>query len=251
MNILIIEDEKKLAKQLSDCIHNYNASYQIAATLQSVKESEEWLKANTPDMIFMDIQLADGNCFEIFDVANVETPVVFCTAYDDYAIKAFGHNGIAYILKPVTDDNVAQAFQKIHTLSKSMPAVNQQQLVKGIKSPERRRFFILVGTKLLSIQTEEISHFYASDKTVFLVDLQGNKYIINYTLEYLDSILPKKDFFRINRKFIVAYQTISRMSMYGLNRVKIQPKVLPVEEMIVSVDRTSRFKLWLDGYMSE
>jgi two-component system response regulator LytT len=249
MNILIIEDEKKLAKQLSDCIHNFDTTIHIVNIIPTVRESIQWLQTNTPELIFMDIKLADGTCFEIFDHVEVESPVVFCTAFDDYAIRAFENNGIAYILKPVTQENINQVFKKIRHLSKSMALSNQQQMISEIKSPERKRFFIHVGTKLLSIQTEEISYFYASDKVVFLVDLNGNKYIINYTLEYLDNILPAKDFFRINRKFIVAYQTISRMSMYGVNRVKIIPKIPPVEEMIVSVDRTSKFKLWLDGLL--
>jgi two-component system response regulator LytT len=251
MNILVIEDEKKLAKQLCDCINRFDPSLQIVQIISTVRESVEWLGTNTPDLIFMDIKLADGSCFDIFDVIKVESPVVFCTAFDDYAIKAFENNGIAYILKPVTDESVALAFRKIYSFLKLGMPENQQQVIRDMKSPERRRFFILVGTKLLSIQTEEISHFYASDKIVFLVDLKGNKYIINYTLEYLDNILPKKDFFRINRKFIISYQTISRMSMYGMNRVKILPKVATAEEMIVSVDRTSRFKLWLDGLLAD
>lgn len=251
MNILIIEDEKKLAKQLSDCIHNIDTSIQIVSIIPTVRESIQWLRVNTPDLIFMDIKLADGMCFEIFEHVQIESPVVFCTAFDDYAIKAFENNGIAYILKPVTQDSIDQVFKKIQSLSKAMAVNNQQQMIAEIKNPERKRFFIHVGTKLLSVQTEEISYFYASDKVVFLVDVSGNKYIINYTLEYLDNILPRKDFFRINRKFIVAYNTILRMSMYGANRVKIIPKIAPVEEMIVSVDRTSKFKLWLDGLLGE
>jgi two-component system response regulator LytT len=250
MNILVLEDDQKLSQQLCDCISLVDASSKIVNSIPTVKESVEWLKINAPDLIFMDIRLADGNCFEIFDNVEIESPVVFCTAFDNYATKAFDHNGIAYLLKPVTEESVARIFKQIYRMAKSVSVPHQKQVLKELKSPAKDRFFVQVGTKLLSIETEEISHFYASEKLVFLVDIKGNPYIIDYALDYLETVLPRKDFFRINRKFIVSYKSIQKMSTYGLNRVKVQPKVPVTEDMIVSVDRTSSFKLWLDGFQT-
>jgi two-component system response regulator LytT len=247
MDILLIEDEKQVADQLCNYIQQVDSSIRIVAVLSSVEQSIEWLRSNTPDLIFMDINLSDGNCFEIFDSIIVQSPVVFSTAYTDFAIQAFEKNGIAYIMKPIEYSVIAQVFRKIYQLSKNISMLNQGRLIKEIRNLERKRFLVHFDNKLKSIDVDDVVYFYANERYVCLIDTNEQEYIIDYTLEYLEGVLPAKDFFRINRKFIISYKSIARMYSYGLGRIKIDLNIISIEDLLVSVDRTPKFRLWLDG----
>jgi two-component system response regulator LytT len=250
MDVLIIEDEKHIARQICEHIEKYDPSIRIVGILSTVKQSVDWLRMNTADLIFMDIHLYDGLCFDIFEKVSIQTPVVFSTPYNDFTIQAFENNGVAYISKPISYDNIVQALRKIFRLSRSLSIINEHVLVKELNGMKRKRFMVAIGNKIISIPIKDVAYFFANDKVTYLVDMAGQRYTLEYSLEYLESIAIDSDFFRINRKHLVSYQSIFKMHIYGANRIKLELKVPYMEEeIVVSVERTPKFKLWLDGYV--
>jgi DNA-binding LytR/AlgR family response regulator len=250
MDVLIVQEEKHVARQVCEYIEKYDPAIRIVGVLQTVKQSIDWLRMNTADLIFMDIHLYDGVCFDIFEKVNIHTPIIFSTAYNDFAIQAFENNGIAYISKPFTYDNVIRALKKISRLSRSLSMINEYELMKELNGVKRRRFMVYAEKKIASITIEDVAYFYTLDKSIYLVDVSGQHYVIDYSLEYLESILPESDFFRINRRYLLSIRSILKMRLHGTNRIKIELK-LPGsdDDMIVSGDRAPKFKLWLDGVL--
>ena len=250
MKAIIIEDEKLAAERLEELIHEIDPSIEISEKLTSVEKSIKYLKQNKPDLIFLDIQLEDGLSFSIFDKVEIDIPIIFTTAYDQYAIKAFKLNSIDYLLKPIKRDELQESLNKYKNIKTSF-LMDFEEIIKGIRNKEisyKKRFLIQYGQKIKKVETEEIAYFYAMEKNVFLTTLSGNTYPIDYTLDKLEEIINPEEFFRINRKMIVSFDAIKNMIPYSRSRIKID--VSPSEpkdvEALVSVERSSSFKEWMN-----
>lgn len=250
MRVLIIEDEPQAAARLTSLVHELQPSWSIVANLDSVKRSVAWLKQNTCDLILMDIQLADGLSFEVFDQVEVKTPVIFTTAYNEYALKAFKVNSIDYLLKPIDKDELVMALKKYSFLNrlpvqdKMMESISltMQMLTKKYKE----RFVIKVGEHLKSVEVGEVLFFFSLEKTTFAQTTDGRKHILDFTLDQLDELLDPVRFFRINRKYLVSVQAIKDMINYTNSRLKLVLKTLDDDDVIVARERVQDFKNWLD-----
>jgi DNA-binding LytR/AlgR family response regulator len=251
MKVLIIEDESIAAEKIEMMLKEIDPGIQILEKLGSIKESVKWLLQNNADLIFLDIQLSDGISFSIFDQVAVSTPVIFTTAYDQYAIKAFQLNSISYLLKPIRKSDLAESIQKYRNL-KSAFTIDFDALLAQIqgKKPEfKKRFLIQISDKIRKVEVSEIAFFYAMEKGCFLRTLQGNNYPVEYALDRLETILDPAHFFRINRKYLVNIDAISKMVAYSRGRIKLElkPKADDEFDTIVSVDRSAGFKKWLNS----
>lgn len=252
MKILIIEDEPLAAQRLEKMVGEIKPGSSIIGKIDSVKRAVEWFKTNeTPDAVLMDIQLADGISFEIFDQCTVKCPVIFTTAYDEYALKAFKVNSIDYILKPVDKDELVAAFKKLDGFvakpspDKMMESIGyaMQMLTKKYKE----RFVIKVGEHLKSVEVSEILFFFSMEKTTFAQTKDGRKHILDFTMDQLEGLLNPERFFRINRKYFVAVDSIQDMISYTNSRLKLVLKTSDDPEVIVARERVQEFKDWLDS----
>jgi DNA-binding LytR/AlgR family response regulator len=251
MNVLIIEDEIFAAEKLEEMILEINSGINILAKLGSINESVKWLVNNTADLIFLDIQLSDGISFSIFEQVTINTPIIFTTAYDQYAVKAFQLNSISYLLKPIRKKDLEESLLKYQSL-KSAFSIDFDMLLSNIQGKEpayKKRFLIQIGEKIKKIEIGEIAYFFVLEKGVFMKTFQGNLYPVDFTLDKLESVINPEIFFRINRKYIVSIDSISNMVAYSRSRVKLELKPMVDEEFdtIVSIDRSSDFKKWLNS----
>jgi len=251
MKVIIIEDEKLAANRLEKMLLEIDPAIEIMAKIGSVQESIHWLKKNTADLIFLDIQLSDGISFSIFDQVIIKTPIIFTTAYDQYAIKAFQLNSISYLLKPIRKTELEESLLKFSEL-RSAFGIDFENLLAGIqgkKTEAKKRFLIQVGEKLKKIESTEIAYFYAFDKNVFMKTFQKASYAVDYSLDALENLLETEQFFRINRKYIVNMQAISEMIAYSRGRVKLNLNPPADEELdaIVSIERAPKFKQWMNS----
>ena len=251
MNILIIEDEAFAAEKLEQMLLNINPAIKVLAKLGSINESVKWLMNHTAELIFLDIQLSDGISFSIFEQVTINTPIIFTTAYDQYAIKAFQLNSISYLLKPIRKKDLEESLQKYQSL-KSAFSIDFDMLLANMQGREpdyKKRFLIQIGEKISKIEISETAYFYVLYKGVFLKTFEGKSYPVEYTLDKLESLLNPELFFRINRKFLVNMEAISKMVAYSRGRVKLELKPKPEDDFdtIVSIDRSSDFKKWLNS----
>ncbi len=249
MNVLIIEDEKFAAEKLEDMLHEIDPKIMVLAKLGSITESTKWLLQNTADLIFLDIQLSDGISFSIFEQVTVNTPVILTTAYDQYAIRAFQLNSIAYLLKPIRISDLTESLNKFQSL-KSAFNIDFDSLLSIIQGKEpsfKKRFLIQIGEKIRKVEVTEIAYFYALGKGIYLNTFEGKSYPVEFTIDKLETLLNPASFFRINRKFLVNMESISKMVAYSRGRVKLELKPKPEDEFdtIVSIDRSGDFKKWL------
>ncbi|HMJ67318.1 MAG TPA: LytTR family DNA-binding domain-containing protein [Cyclobacteriaceae bacterium] len=252
MNILIIEDEPEAAARLATLLREIRPDVNIAGSLDSVRAAVKWVNENpSPDLFFMDIQLADGLSFEIFEKVEIKSPVIFTTAYNEYALKAFKVNSIDYILKPLDKAEVVAAFRKYENLTGQLPsrdrmtesiAIAMQMLTKRYKE----RFVIKVGEHLRSVEINEILYFYSLEKTTFAQAADSRKHILDYTLDQLEGLLDPARFFRINRKYIVSVASIRDMISHTNSRLKLALKSSDDDDIIVARERVQEFKDWLD-----
>lgn len=250
MRILIVEDEKVAAEKLKNMLLEIDPVIEVLDRLGSVKEAVKWFSANSSDLVFMDIQLSDGICFDIFEKVSVNTPVIFTTAYDQYAIKAFEVNSISYLLKPIRPKDLRESLRKYKTLKYYMsPDINS--LIASLKEDGpafKKRFLIQVGEKIKKIEVQEIAYFYAQEKAVFLKTFKGNRYPVDFSLDKLENLLDPEYFYRLNRKFLVHLNSIQTMTAYSRGRIKteLNPPVDDNFQVVVSIDRVYGFKQWLN-----
>jgi two-component system, LytTR family, response regulator LytT len=253
MNILIIEDEQLAQERLQILIKAYDPSINIVGCLESVQETVSWLNTKPhPDLILLDIHLSDGQSFEIFKRTQTQKPIIFITAYENYAVDAFRLFSIDYILKPVTAEALAMAINKYKSLSHIFTAADYRLLMEQLKEASsanyRNRFLAKVGQRLFFIPAGDVAYFAADNKIVFLIDREGNRFVINSTMEKLETELNPKDFFRLNRKIIIHADAIDQVKPCHSNRLKLQLKgVTSTEEIIISRERVSEFKQWADA----
>lgn len=250
MKAVIIEDEKLAAERLEELVKDIDPSIEITAKLTSVEQSVNYLKLNKPGLLFLDIQLEDGLSFSIFEKCKVDAPIIFTTAYDQYAIKAFKINSIDYLLKPIKKEELREALNKYKYLQSSfMP--DFEEILKSIQQKEicyKKRFLIQYGQKIKKVEINEVAYFYALEKNVYLTTKAGATYPIDFTLDRLQEIIDPELFFRINRKMIVSFESIKTMIPFSRSRIKIE--LNPTEpsdvEALVSVERAAAFKEWMD-----
>jgi two-component system, LytTR family, response regulator len=254
MKVAIIEDEVPAAEKLERYLLKFDPQIQIAAKLDSVANSVLWLKEHqeTIDLIFMDIQLIDGLSFKIFQQVQVSKPVIFTTAFNEYALDAFKVNSIDYLLKPITFSDLAASMNKLASLKEQLN-INSDHLIKlqtleAAKTRDfKNRFMVKLGEHIRSITADNISLFYAEGRDVFLVTTQGRKFIIDYTLEALQDIIDPSLFYRLNRTFIVNINAIKDVIVYSNSRLKIMLNQEFDKEIIVSREKVNEFKAWFDG----
>jgi DNA-binding LytR/AlgR family response regulator len=250
---LIIEDEPAASRRLEKMIREADPSVEIIGMLDSVSSSVRWFNDHPqPDLVFLDINLGDGLSFGIFDEIDLRCPVIFTTAYDEYAIKAFKVNSIDYLLKPIKQEELNFSIRKFRSQQTNNQDSVQDKIklmLESMKSPDdkwKKRFIVNFGDKIKAIETSEIAYFMILEKSVFLVTHQNDSYGINYSLEQLDALLDPTRFYRVNRKYIVAFSCIESMWSYSRSRVKLQIKPTAPEDVIVSTERSAGFKEWLN-----
>lgn len=251
MKVLIIEDELPAAKRISQLVVKHRPDAQILEIIDSVESAVHWLNTfPPPDLIFMDIQLADGLSFDIFTQTEIKSPVIFTTAYDQYTLKAFKFNSVDYLLKPIDEEDLELAlrqFEKFHQQGKSFDQNAIQQLLDAVQQKEyKERFLVKIGQQLSYVTTEDIAYFYSEDGLVHAKNNVGKKHILDYTLDQLEGLINPKEFFRINRKLITRLESISKISTWFNSRLKLDLRPRIEFDVIVSRERVSDFKKWLD-----
>jgi two-component system, LytTR family, response regulator LytT len=248
MKVLIIEDEAAAARRLAKLIQEIDPNIEVLEQLDSIESSVNWLeKHGAPDLLFMDIHLADGSSFEIFRFVKMDKPVIFTTAYDEYALRAFKVNAIDYLLKPLKKAELEQAINKYRNLQK--PAeMNYQALASSLQGDRyNSRFLIRFGQNIKVVEFRDAAYFYTEDKITFIVTKEGKRYPVEPSLEKLEEMADPRAFFRINRQFIVNIESIKEMYAYSKSRVKLKLDPPTDKETIVSTERSPVFKKWLVG----
>lgn len=254
MKVVIIEDEAFAALRLKKMIQDYNPEIEILAVLESVAESVKWFKTNPePDLLFLDIHLEDDLSFAIFEQVNISSPIIFTTAFDEYAIKAFKLRSIDYLLKPIVHEELAASLKKYEQFRGLYhDSIDLQSLYNLLTTSEkkyRERFSISIGEKIKMVEVDDIAYFYVMENGVYLRTFQGNNLNVDFTLDKLQEILNPAFFFRINRKYLINISSINSMVSYSRGRVKLElkPKADDEFETIVSIDRSTAFKKWLNS----
>ncbi|PZR28786.1 MAG: DNA-binding response regulator [Citrobacter freundii] len=251
MKVLIVEDELLAAQRLQLMIGQYDPGITDIHCSDSVQDTIAWLEEHpAPDLILSDIQLSDGHSFDIYRRMDYKGPVVFTTAYDQYAVEAFSHFSIDYILKPVTAEALAKALDKYKQII--APQVDYQQLLlkvqQGPAEQFKTRFLGRIGQRLQFVDSDDISFFHADNKIVYLTDKQGTRYLIDFTLEKLEQLLNPRQFFRLNRRYIVRYSAIEFIKPHLNSRLKLTVKGAALQdEFIISRDRVAEFKAWAES----
>lgn len=258
MKVLIIEDEELAVKKLRKTLQSVDASAEVVGIADSIRSSVSWLENNpAPDLILMDIELADGQSFEIFDKTEVKSTVIFTTSYDEYALKAFKVNSVDYLLKPVQKEDLQAAIDKFKNLRNvygNQPAesspLNVDSLVKELQQklqPKefRKRFLVKHAQKLVSVEVDEIAYFYSDGRLNFFKTYDNKKYVVDYTMDELEDMLDPEKYFRISRSFYVSVNSIDQIHDYFGNRLMLNLKPVVDKESIVSREKVTEFKKWM------
>ncbi len=255
MKVLIIEDEAPAARRLQSLLAEYDPSIQISAVIDSIEDAVTWLNNYPhPELIFMDIMLADGQSFEIFEHVEITVPIIFTTAYDEFAIKAFKVNSIDYLLKPIEPQLLAMALKKYNSTQRSTVNLNEimeSLLVGGIKSQKSRpdfknRFLIKSGDKFIPIEISQVAYFSFEDKLTFLHTIHQKRHMLDHTLDELETLIDPNLFFRLNRQYIASFSSIKTVHNYFNGKLKVYLNPEIKEGVVVSKERAHFFKLWLN-----
>jgi two-component system response regulator LytT len=259
MKILIVEDEDLAVKKLKKTLYSVDEAAEVVGEADSIKGTVDWLQSNpTPDLILMDIELADGQSFEIFNHVQVKSPVIFITSYDEYALKAFKVNSVDYLLKPVQKEDLSAALDKYKEMRKlytpEQPAASSQLLIEDLvkelqqklQTKEfRKRFLVKHGQKLVSVEVEDIAYFFSDGRLNFFKTNDNKKFVVDYTMDELNEMLDPQRYFRISRSFFISVSSVAQIHDYFGNRLLLQLKPETDKEAIVSREKVSEFKNWL------
>lgn len=253
MRVLIIEDEILAIEKLEKTLHEIDPEIEVIGRLTSVDESISWLSNNAhPDLIFSDIHLADGICFNIYSEVDLKCPIIFTTAYEKYAIQAFEVNSIDYLLKPIQRIRLEGALNKHKIITKAQPNSNSdlfnefKSLLSQSQKEYKSRFLCKLGNKIKSIPVEKIKYFYSKDKITFILDSNDQRLPINNTLDEIEDLVDPSSFFRVNRKFITNFEAIEEIHPYFKGRLKLKLNPDVGEDIVVSSDKSPLFKAWLN-----
>jgi DNA-binding LytR/AlgR family response regulator len=251
MNVIILEDEKLSAEYLANMLHRLDKEILVTHTFDTVKASvAEFRQGLSADLLFVDIHLADGISFDLFTQVTIDIPIIFTTAYDEYALHAFKLNSVDYLLKPIAIEELRQALAKFSKYKQQFQPTwlaTISQAYNQLAKPTKSRFLVKSGQTIDSIKTEDVLHFQTQDSITFLVIESGKRFPIDYTLEQVESLVEPAHFFRINRKILINIKAIEKVSTYPNSRLMIQSKFLEGEMSIVSRERVNDFKQWLDS----
>lgn len=254
MDVLIIEDEGLLARRLKGMLEELDNRVEVRGMLSSVKDTVEWLAGHAqPDIIFMDIELADGQCFDIFQQAAIQAPVIFTTAYNEFTLKAFKVNSVDYLLKPVTKEELKRAWEKFLSLhyNRKRNVLPEEvrnllkNIVPGSVKKNRERFLVKKGQKMIPVEVSDIAYCTIRNSVGFLVTREKQKFPVDYTLDEIEEMLDEKTFFRVNRQFILAHDIIVAVHPWFNSKLKVEIRLPVDEDIIVSRERSGPFKDWL------
>lgn len=248
ISALIIEDESNASRRLQRLLSDIAPDMEVLAVLESVKDAVTWLRHHSADLIFLDIHLADGLSFAIFESVTVKSPIIFTTAYDEYAIKAFKLNSLDYLLKPIERDELRLAMRKFRDQATSLSQMDLSKIMNLLQQPQesyQERFMVSAGDKIRSIPIEQVSYFFGQQKFVFLITHDGRRHVVDYTLTQLEKILDPSKFFRINRQFIIGFDAIVHMYPHSKSRLRIELNPRADIDAVVSIEKTPRFKEWI------
>ncbi|MEI7661220.1 MAG: LytTR family DNA-binding domain-containing protein [Bacteroidota bacterium] len=249
MNAIIIEDELLSAEHLGNLLRKIDPDMHVLATYDSVRQTIQAFKAGVKaDLLFVDIHLADGLSFEIFNEISVDTPIIFTTAYDEYAIRAFKLNSVDYLLKPVGQEELTNALGKFKKYGRNDYSLMVDNIVQAYQTMNRQyksRFMIRIGENIVSVRADQIAHFIFEDGVVLLATITNHLYPVDFTLDQLEAMTDPSQFFRINRKVIISISSIQKSSAYFNSRLKITAPLLHDDNAIVSRERVNGFKEWL------
>lgn len=256
MQIFIVEDEDLAVRKLQKTLQAIGADLQVVGTADSISAAVDWLERHPrPDLILMDIELADGQSFEIFNRIPVRSPVIFTTSYDEYALKAFKVNSLDYLLKPVQQDELETAIGKFRQMKETFggPAAADarmsdlvRELQASIQQKDfRKRFLVKHLQKLVSIEVGQIAYFFSDERLTFFKTFDDKKYVVDYTLDDIEEMVDPAQFFRIGRAFLVSIRAIDQIHDYFGNRLKLALKPAIDKEALVSRERVADFKLWM------
>lgn len=249
MRILIIEDEKPAAVRMARLLRGFFPDALIPEHLDTVTRAIRWFEENpAPDLIFCDIQLADGISFEVFEKVQVASPVIFTTAFDQYAIKAFQVNAIDYLLKPIDPAELENAVGKFK--SRQIKPVLDLDLLRGLLQPEKKafknRFLVRFGEKIQSIAATEVGFFFSEERVTFLQTQEGKKYVLDSTLEQVECQVDPAVFFRLNRKYLCRVDAVDEVLTYSNSRLKVKLRKCSDHDILISREKVGEFKVWLD-----
>jgi two-component system LytT family response regulator len=252
MTVLIIEDEMKAARELKRIIHEIDDTIKIIAILDSIETGKQWFEENeSPDLIFSDIQLADGLCFDLFSQIEIKSPVIFCTAFDEYLMNAFDTNAISYLLKPVTKEKVERAVTKYSKLKEGFQKKQSidyiSDLLKGFKLPYKTTLLVHQKEKIIPVPVQDIAFFYLDTPMVSIVTLTHQKYYLSNNLDDIEKTVDPAIFYRANRQFIVNRKAISTAEKFFARKLVAQLSVKTPEQIIVSKAKAPDFLKWLEG----
>jgi two-component system, LytTR family, response regulator len=257
MKVFIVEDEELAVKKLRKTLESVDNTAEVVGVADSIRSSVDWLQNNpTPDLILMDIELCDGQSFEIFDKVDVKSTVIFTTSYDEYALKAFKVNSVDYLLKPVQKEDLQAALSKFQYMKEmygsqgGSASLNVDNLVKELQSklqPKgyRKRFLVKHAQKLVSVDVEEIAYFYSDGRLNFFKTYDNRKFVVDYTMDELEEMLDPDRYFRISRAFYVSINSIDQIHDYFGNRLLLHLKPAVDKEAIVSREKVTDFKVWM------
>lgn len=251
MKILIVEDEELAVKKLQKTLETVDATAEVTGITDSIQSTVEWLQQNpTPDLVLMDIELADGQSFEIFNLTEVKCPVIFTTSYDEYALKAFKVNSVDYLLKPVQKEELHAAITKFKKLQPGSREVSIENLVKELQQklqPKeyRKRFLVKHAQKLVSVEVNDIAFFYSDGRLNFFKTHDNRKFVVDYTMDELEEMLDPEKFYRISRSFYVSINSVEKIDDYFGNRLILGLKPAVDKEALVSREKVSDFKKWM------
>jgi len=253
MKTLIIEDEHLTAERIRSLLLQIDPGIRVMAILDSVKNAVQWFSQNEkPDLVFMDIQLADGISFDIFEHVKIDHPIIFITAYQEYAIKAFKFNSVDYLLKPISEENLRAAlskYQRYFRQEEAIPAIGHELLLsikQMISKPHKSRFMVKVGDRIKSLETRDILYFYSFDKGCYMHSTDNRNYVIDFTMDALVDVLDPESYFRINRRYIVSHAAIKDMITLSGSKLKVLLLHSGDDSIFVSRDRLAAFKEWID-----
>lgn len=250
MNILLIEDEPLAAERLRSMVQRLRPQANVLGPLDTIEDSLVWFAEHgEPDVVLLDIELADGKSFDLLKARPLKCPVIFCTAYNQYALEAFQHQGMAYLLKPIKEEELKQALDRIQpgNLAANIDYHRLAEALEQRQNAYQKRMLVRIGQKFKAIETEDIAYAFTDQKMVMLMTKDGKEVPADHTLEQLEAILDPAKFFRINRKLLVHFSAIEGMYAWSRSRVKLDLKPTKELDSIVSTERASEFKAWLES----
>ncbi|HKG05974.1 MAG TPA: LytTR family DNA-binding domain-containing protein [Pedobacter sp.] len=252
MNIIIIEDELRTAKSLENILKELRPFATITGPHQSIEEAVTALSAGAkPDLIFMDIQLADGLSFEIFKSVEISCPVVFCTAFDEYSLEAFKRNGVDYILKPFSKDDIAKALGKVDDLKnffqqKALPDISDF-LIQMVQPAEKTSFLVFKHQKYTTVQTAQIAYFYIRNESTSIMCFDGQEFSLNQSLDQIAGSVSQKQFFRVNRQYLVNFSAIKETEHYFLRKLYVKLLIETPEKLLINKEKSAAFLSWMEN----